>query len=123
MNLRSVANSMTRTINPNIEAIGRRFKGTTMGVGRTPIPEYYDDETVSIQLQPLNPGDIKHVDGLNLQGLIKSVHINGSYYGVNREMQKGGDLFIIDGKTWLLVEPMELWSDWSRCLVSLQVDS
>ena len=123
MNLRSVANSATRNINPNITAIGRRYKGQTVGEGRKQLPSYYDDETVTIQLQPLSRGDIQHVDGLNIQGLIKSIHINGSYYSVNRTMQKGGDLFIIDGQTWLVVEPMELWPDWSRCLVCLQVDS
>lgn len=123
MNLRSVANSATSNINPNITAIGRRYKGQTVGEGRKQVPSYYDDETVTIQLQPLSRGDIQHIDGLNLQGLIKSIHINGSYYSVNRTMQKGGDLFIIDGQTWLVVEPMELWPNWSRCLVCLQVDS
>lgn len=123
MNLRSIANSLTQAVNPNITAIGRRYKGETIGAGRKPVPAYYDDETVTLQLQPMSRGDIQHVDGLNLQGLIKSVHINGSYYSVNRTMQKGGDLFILDGQTWLVVEPMELWPDWSRCLVCLQVDA
>ncbi|QHJ83904.1 MAG: hypothetical protein [Caudoviricetes sp.] len=123
MNLHKVVRGLITTVNPDITAIGRRYKGSTLGAGRKPVPEYYDDETVTLQLQPLSDGDIKHVDGLNIQGLIKSVHINGSYYSVNREMNKGGDIFIIDGKTWLVVEPMELWPDWSRCLVCLQVDT
>jgi hypothetical protein len=38
-------------------------------------------------------------------------------------MQKGGDLFIIDGQTWLVIEPLELWPDWCRLLVCLQVDT
>ena len=66
---------------------------------------------------------MQHVDGLNIQGLFKSIHVNGSFYSVNRTMDKGGDLFIIDGKTWLVIEPLELWADWSRLLVCLQVDT
>lgn len=123
MNLRNIANGMTQAINPNITAIGRRYQGEAIGAGRKPTPSYYPDEEVTLQLQPMSRGDIQHVDGLNLQGLIKSVHINGAYYSVNRTMQKGGDLFIINGQTWLVVEPMELWPDWSRCLACLQVDS
>lgn len=66
---------------------------------------------------------MQHVDGLNIQGLFKSIHINGSFYSVNREKQEGGDLFIIGTETWLVIEPLELWPDWSRLLVCLQVDT
>ena len=122
MNLRNLANSATRRINHNIQAIVRRYSGETMGPGRKPIPQYVTDEEIIIQFQPLTKGDLQHVDGLNIQGLFKSIHVNGNFYSVNREMQNGGDLFIVDGKTWLVIEPLELWPDWSRLLVCLQVD-
>mgnify|MGYP001367661964 CR=1 FL=1 len=120
MNLRGVANGITSAINPNITAIGRRYKGEVMGPGRKPIPEYYPDEEVTLQLQPLSWGDLKHVDGLNMQGMMKSIYINGDYYGANRTLKKGGDLFIIDGLKWLVVDPIELWPDWSKVIVCLQ---
>ncbi|MDS0977532.1 hypothetical protein P0248_00240 [Citrobacter freundii] len=122
LNLHKIANSAIRRVNPNITAIVRRYSGETMGPGRKPIPQYAPDEQITIQFQPLTKGDLQHVDGLNIQGLFKSIHVNGSFYSVNREMQKGGDLFIVDGKTWLVIEPLELWADWSRLLVCLQVD-
>ncbi|MDH0356963.1 hypothetical protein [Morganella sp. GD04133] len=120
MNLRGIANGMTSRINPNITAIGRRYKGETIGTGRKPVPEYYPDEEVTVQLQPLSDGDLKHVDGMNLQGLVKTLFINGAYYGANRTLKKGGDLFIIDGQEWLVVDPVELWPDWSRVIICLQ---
>lgn len=123
MNLRQIANRATASINPNIPAIVRRYSGYTVGPGRTRIPTYEPDKQITIQLQPLTKGDLQHVDGLNIQGLFKSIHVNGNFYSVNREMQKGGDLFIIDGKTWLVIEPLELWPDWARLLVCLQVDT
>lgn len=122
LNLRNIANAATRRINPNIQAIVRRYSGEVMGPGRKPIPQYAPDEDITIQFQPLTKGDLQHVGGLNIQGLFKSIHVNGSFYSVNREMQKGGDMFIVDGKTWLVIEPLELWPDWSRLLVCLQVD-
>lgn len=122
MNLHAIARSAITTVNPDITAIARRYQGEVMGPGRKPLPTYYPDETVTLQLQPLTKGDMEHVDGLNIEGLFKSIHINGSYYSVNRTMQKGGDLFIINGQTWLVIEPIELWSDWCRLLVCLQTD-
>lgn len=122
MNLHRVANSIIRSVNPNITATVRKYIGETIGPGRIPIPQYEPDQQIIIQLQPLTKGDMQHVDGLNIQGLFKSIHVNGSFYSVNRTMDKGGDLFIIDGKTWLVIEPLELWPDWSRLLVCLQVD-
>lgn len=123
MNLRNIANAATRRVNPNITAIVRRYMGEAMGSGRKPMPQYAPDESITIQFQPLTKSDLQHVDGLNMQGLFKSIHVNGNFYSVNREMQKGGDLFIVDGKTWLVIEPLELWPDWSRLLVCLQVDT
>lgn len=122
MNLRNLANAATRRVNPNIPATVRRYIGEVMGPGRKPAPQYAPDEPITIQFQPLTKGDLQHVDGLNIQGLFKSIHVNGSFYSVNREMQKGADMFIVDGKTWLVIEPLELWPDWSRLLVCLQVD-
>lgn len=122
MNLHAMVRSAITTVNPDITATLRRYLGETIGPGRKPAPSYYPDEQVSLQLQPLTKGDMMHVDGLNIEGLFKSIHINGQYYSVNRTMQKGGDLFIINGQTWLVIEPIELWQDWSRLLVCLQVD-
>lgn len=122
MNLHKISNSLIRNVNPNITATVRRYAGFTVGPGRSRVPSYHPDESITIQFQPLTKGDLQHVDGLNMQGLFKSIHVNGSFYSVNREMQKGGDLFIVDGKTWLVIEPLELWPQWSRLLVCLQVD-
>ena len=121
MNLHNLANNAVRRVNPNTTATVRRYLGEVMGEGRIPIPQYAPDEQITIQFQPLSKGDLQHVDGLNIQGLFKSIHVNGNFYSVNREMKKGGDLFIVGDQTWLVVEPMELWPDWSRLLVVLQV--
>ena len=123
MNLRQIANNAIQRVNPNVQATLKKYAGETMGAGRTPQPNYLPDQSVTIQLQPLTKGEIQHVEGLNIQGLVKSIHVNGNYFSVQRELEQGGDIFVIDGKEWLVIEPIELWADWSRLLVQLQVSS
>lgn len=123
MNLRQIANSATRSINPNISAVLKKYAGETMGPGRKPQPSYLPDQDVTIQLQPLSKGEIQHVDGLNIQGLVKAIHVNGNYFSVQREKEQGGDIFVINGEEWLVVEPIELWPDWCRLIVNLQVSA
>lgn len=121
MNLRGIANGMTSAINPNIQATLKKYAGQAVGPGRKPAPSYHPDQVVTVQLQPLDAGDLRHLDGLNIQGLIKSIHVNGNYFSVQREMEQGGDLFVIGGETWRVVKPIELWADWCRLVVNLQV--
>ncbi|MGC6389651.1 hypothetical protein ACMV8I_18600 [Ewingella sp. S1.OA.A_B6] len=121
MNLHRAVRGAIGSINPFIHAIVQVSDGFEIGPGRKQIPKYLPDQPVSIQLQPLSSDDLKHVDGMNLQGLLKSIHVDGNYYGVNREKAIGGDLFIIGSETWLVIVPLELWPQWSRLLVQLQV--
>lgn len=121
MNLHKAVRGAIGRINPFSPAIVRVSDGFTIGAGRKQVPKYLPDQTISIQLQPLSPGDLRHVDGMNLQGLLKSIHVDGNYYGVNREKVLGGDLIIIGTETWLVIEPLELWPNWCRLLVQLQV--
>jgi hypothetical protein len=123
LNLHKIANSAIRRVNPNISAVLKKYAGETIGPGRTPQPSYLPDQGVIIQLQPLSKGELQHVDGLNVQGLVKSIYVNGNYFSVQREKEQGGDIFLINGETWLVVEPIELWPDWCRLLVNLQVST
>lgn len=123
MNLRQIANSATRSINPNISAVLKKYAGETMGPGRKPQPSYLPDKDVTIQLQPISRGDMQHVDGLNIQGLAKVIYVNGNYFSVQRELEQGGDIFVIGSEQWLVVEPVELWPDWCRLIAVLQVSS
>lgn len=123
MNLHKIANSAIRRVNPNISAVLKKFAGETIGSGRKPVPSYLPDQNVTIQLQPISRGDMQHVDGLNIQGLAKVIYVNGNYFSVQREMEQGGDIFVINGEQWLVVEPVELWPDWCRLIAVLQVST
>lgn len=122
MNLHGIVRGVITSVNPDKSAQLYTYKGETIGAGRKPVPSYNNAVTVTIQEQPLSKGDLQHADGLNIQSLVKSIHMYGNYYSVNRTMKKGGDLIVIDGLTWLVIEPMELWPDWCRLLICLQTD-
>lgn len=125
MNLRQIANNAITSINPNITSTLRKYAGEGIGAGRKPVPKYYPDQQVTIQLQPVPRGEMQHVDGLNVAGLAKIIYVNGNYFSVNRALEKGGDLFEFEyagaKQTWLVVEPVELWPDWCRLLCVLQL--
>ncbi|UIA88358.1 hypothetical protein LU631_02705 [Erwinia tracheiphila] len=121
LNLHKIAKSAIGRVNPSVDAEVLVSDGFELGEGRKKVPKYLPPQTISIQLQPLSRGDLQHVDGMNLQGLCKSIHVDGNFYGTNREKVLGGDLFIIGTETWLVIEPLELWPDWCRLLVQLQV--
>lgn len=122
MNLHQIVKGAINVVNPFISAILRRSDGFESGKGASRTPKYKPDEIISIQLQPLTSDDLRHVDGLNLQGIVKSIHTDGNIYGALRREQIGGDVIIINGVTWLVIEPIELWPDWCRLLVRRQDD-
>ena len=125
MNLRQLANGVTQNINPNISATWIQSTGYTTAVDgkRTPITS---SSTIQIQAQGLSASDMRHVDALNIEGVVRSVHMYGNVQGVVRADQKGGDILqfpeIPGGtvKNWLIVQVMETWPEWSRVLVVLQ---
>ena len=126
MNLRLLANAVTQVTNPNISATWIPAAGsyTTAADGtRTPVTS---TSTAQVQVQPISARDLMHMEALNIQGVMRSVHIYGNAQGVVRVDQKGGDQFqfpeIPGGvtRTWKVISVMETWPDWSRVIVVLQ---
>ncbi len=120
MDLRSIANSVSSTINPNISVIVRRSTGFTIGTGRKQIPTYAADVTGPAQMQALDSKDLKQLDGLNIQGTIRALYLRGALAGVVRPDSTGGDLVLIGAETWLVVKVLESWPTWTKAAISLQ---
>lgn len=119
MNLRGIANRATRTINPNVPGVFQISTGyTTLPSGKK--SPSYNSVDVEVQFQELSSTDLRQVDSLNIQGILRSAYLNGNFNGVNRPEQKGGDILIVDGQQWLVVKVPELWPDWCRLIVNLQ---
>ncbi len=125
MNLRALANALTSQINANQSISWVQNTGyTTNAAGkRTPTTT-----TVSImaQIQALSGGDLMHMDGMNLQGVMRTVFMYGNPQGVVRVDSKGGDILqfpeIPGGVTrnWLVTQVIETWPNWAKVVVTLQ---
>jgi hypothetical protein len=63
---------------------------------------------------------------MNIQGVMRSVHIFGNIQGVVRIDQQGGDILQFPElpggaiRNWKVIQVMETWPTWSRVLVALQ---
>jgi hypothetical protein len=120
MDLRSLANSVTDTVNPNISVTLKASTGYTIGSGLKQVPSYADTVTGFAQVQALTAADLRHLDGLNIQGATKSIILRGPLNAIVRVNSQGGDVVTIGTQTWLTVAVLEQWPLWSRCAIQLQ---
>ncbi len=120
MNLRGIANSVSSTINPNKTVSVRRSTGYTAGAGMRQVPSYADAVSGPAQIQALDGDDLKQLEGLNIQGVIKALYLTGSLAAVIRPENKGGDLVDIDSQVWLVVKVLEGWPTWTKVAIVLQ---
>jgi hypothetical protein len=120
MDLRSLANSVTDTVNPNILVTVKASTGYAIGSGLKQVPSYAAPVTGFAQVQALIQADLKHLDDLNIQGATHSIILRGNLNAVVRTNSKGGDLVTIDGETWLTVAVLEQWPLWTRAALQLQ---
>lgn len=124
MDLRGIANQASNTINPNIIVIVQTSAGYTIGAGQRQVPSYNSPVTGPAQVQALDSSDLKQLDGLNIQGVIKALYMKGNLAGVIRPDSKGGDLITISSGpfqgTWLTVRVLEGWSDWTKVAIVKQ---
>lgn len=122
MDLRGIANGASSAVNPNITVTVLRSTGYTIGAGRRQVPSYADPVIGPAQLQALDGNDLKQLDGLNIQGVIKAIYLRGVLAGVIRPDGTGGDIVEIDGRKWLVVKVLEGWPTWTKAAIVLQDD-
>lgn len=124
MNLRSIVNNVTSsTVNENSYIEILRSIGYTSGPGRKQVPQYDYPISGYAQVQALDNADLQKIQGLNLQGVIRSVYLTGSLHGVVRKTGEGGDLIKYNGQTWLISTILETWSTWTKAVITLQIDA
>ena len=119
MNLRGIANGLTSRINPNVSGVFQVNTAFITLPGGKRI-QSYNNVDVSVQFQELSSTDLKQIDAVNTQGILRSAYLNGNFNGVNRPEQKGGDILVVGNDKWLVVKVAELWPDWCRVIVNLQ---
>lgn len=122
MDLRSIANGVSSTVNPNEMVTVLRSAGYTIGAGAKQVPTYAAPVTGSANVQALDSADLKQLDGLNIQGVLRAIYLRGELAGVVRPDGKGGDIVKRknDTETWLIVKVLETWPTWTKAVIVLQ---
>lgn len=126
MNLRGIANTMTRGVNPNIQATLRVSIGYSKDAAYRQVPTYADAVPVTLQAQALSKKEVEHLDSMNMSNAARAVYANRPLTGVDRVKGSGGDLLTFGGEVWLVIAVLEDWSltaGWCKVAVARQVDA
>jgi hypothetical protein len=60
------------------------------------------------------------IDNISMQGIYRTIIIDGEAYGLNRNTQQPEVRFIVNGDDYKVVQPLRLWGNWCKLLVVLQ---
>lgn len=131
MDLRGLANTVSNAVNPNMIVTVAASTGNTTGNaanGYKQTPNYAAPVSGPAQIQALDSLDLKQIDGLNLEGVLRAIYLRGALAGVIRPNSKGGDIVTIAAPapaqyigTWLVVKVLETWPLWTKAVINLQV--
>ena len=121
MNLHSMVSGAIGAINPHQKATVVTFDGWQTSPSGKREPKQSDPITVTVQRQELSQKDLMHVAGLNVQGQMCAVYLNGKHSGIVRPDGKGGEQFTLaDGTVWKVIAVPEQWPDWSKVILCRQ---
>jgi hypothetical protein len=123
MNLHGIASGAVGSVNPRIVI---SYSACTPTITATPggprTPTYLAAVNVVAQVQELTTDDLKHLNDLNVSGIMRKLWSNQLMFGVDRAAGLGGDKVVLpDGTTWLVVRPIEQFPDWNSVAIRKQV--
>lgn len=132
MNLQALTARPVGMVNPPVPCTWLRSTGYQTQDDGSQEPQYAAGVPLSGQVQMLSGKDLKAVDGLNVQGEMRSLYAQGNIQGVSDPQGRGGDMITFaDNKTvppdlrnsvWLTVQVLETWSGgWSKVAMVRQI--
>jgi hypothetical protein len=128
MNLNAIAAPATGLVNPRQPVtvyLSTGPSGTAPDGSR--LGTYDDPFNAVMQVQPISTGDLRKLEGLNIQGKFTKLYLDGALRGLERVNSLGGDLVVLkDGTTYLVKAVIEGWTPtagWCSCAAVLQNDA
>lgn len=114
INLHAAVRGPIGAVNSDQTITWRVSTGSTTSASGAQTPNYAADVDVGAQVQPLEGDDLKQIEYLNMQGVMRKVYAYGSIQGIVRPALKGGDLLVfpLDGvsRLWKVVHVLETWT-------------
>ncbi len=132
LNLHTVVRQAAQAINQDITATYLQSTGFSVNSAGQQVPSYATAVDVQIQAQPPSGRDLRQIEYLNMQGVIRTVFLYSNPQGINRVNAQGGDLLQFPQfpgapvDNWLVTYVAETWAvgqtGWSKLYVTLQTD-
>ncbi len=120
MSLLDLANGVISSLNPSVSVTLYQYSGCTQAPGGPRTPTYNVITNVSAQVQELTANEIKHMDDLNMGGLLHNIWCDTVLHALDRTSQLGGDCIgMADGTYWLVVRIKEQFTD-GWCSATIQ---
>lgn len=95
MNLRAIANSITRAVNPNAkDAVHRMNIGFEVVRGGKQIPKYEELPIVDLQIQETGSEKLYHLNLISQQGMYCTFFANNLVSAQVRSLKKGEDYLV-----------------------------
>lgn len=133
MNLRGMANRVTRGINPNLPALFHEADGYSTSPSGKREPFYKQPVPLTVQMQALSKKEIEHLDALNISDATSAIYADRPMTPVDRTTGSGGDKIEFEdnrkvptplrGTTWLVTAVLEGWvaNGWYKAAVTRQM--
>ena len=116
--LHNIVRSAISSVNSDVSGTVLASNGYTIAANGKQTPGYLRADNVTIQEQPLDAGEIKHLDSLNIQGIMRGFWLDGNIDGVNRPLGTGGDWIIVPSGAYKIVHVFEAWNGPGWCHVA-----
>ena len=121
MNLHGLVAGYVGSVNPPQLVYISASDGYTTHADGKRVPSYGAPVPVMAQVQGLTEANVFQVQGLNIAAEARTVYLPGSWNGVVRADQKGGDLITLaDGTHWLVMAVLEAFPYWCKVAITRQ---
>lgn len=125
MNLRNIANSAIQVVNPDQTIVWQRSTGYEISASGKATPSYEEIECQG-NVQALSDKQLRHMNELNISGVMRSVYLSNNAMGVSFRQIRGGDILTlrefedIEWTDWKVVHSAETWDNWAHVIVVQQ---
>lgn len=122
MNLSAIANGMTSSVNPNMQAILKVNDGYEVDDYGDQIPKFIE-HTITIQTQSMSTADLERLNYASQQGQFLYAYANGSVSALRRSQGKGAEMMIFKpygedaDAEWLVKQVVESYPDWVKVVL------
>lgn len=132
LNLHNAVRTIIPAVNPDTAGWWYSSIGAVTGTDGRQTAAFAQPVSVQLQVQPPSGRDIRFIEFLQMQGLIRTVWMYSNPGGIDRVNQVGNDLLLFPqwpgapNDAWLVERPDEIWGvtdgGWTKVFAVLQTD-